>query len=123
MEAKTKRKKAAEDVVTIAIPAIIENDRFDEVQQRLKQRAPRVTAPRLVNSPCLLTGMTFCAPSSSMAPSPCARRTCKPSSNASRSMTRKSVSLEVRTSYSTSSSQTAQNQQKKFSVLDGNGVP
>ncbi len=61
MEAKTKRKKAAEDVVTIAIPAIIENERFDEVQQRLKQRAPRVTAPRLVNSPCLLTGLTFCA--------------------------------------------------------------
>ncbi len=60
-EAKTKRQKLAEEVITISIPPIIPKDQFEEVQIRLGERAPRVTAPRIVNGPCLLTGLATCA--------------------------------------------------------------
>ncbi|MGB9153030.1 MAG: recombinase family protein [Alphaproteobacteria bacterium] len=60
-EAKTKRQKPPEEVVAISIPTIIPKDQFEEVQIRLGERAPRVTAPRIVNGPCLLTGLATCA--------------------------------------------------------------
>ena len=60
-EAKTGRKKADEDKVAFSVPIIIPLPRFTAVQEKLHRNAPRVTAPRLVNSPRLLTGMAFCA--------------------------------------------------------------
>lgn len=60
-EAKTGRQKADDEVIAILVPVIIEEDRFLEVQERLHKRAPRVTPPRITNSPCLLTGFAFCA--------------------------------------------------------------
>ena len=61
VEAKTGRQKPAEDMIAITIPAIIPKDRFEDVQQRLRHNAPRKTAPRIVNGPCLLTGLAVCA--------------------------------------------------------------
>ncbi|WP_248845801.1 recombinase family protein [Acetobacter tropicalis] len=61
VEAKTGRKKASDEVITMDAPVIIPRSEFLEVQQRLKQNAPRVTAPRIVNGPCLLTGLAVCA--------------------------------------------------------------
>ena len=61
VEAKTGRQKSSEDMVAITIPSIIPKDRFEDVQQRLKHNAPRKTAPRIVNGPCLLTGLAVCA--------------------------------------------------------------
>ena len=48
-------------IVEIDIPSILALDRFEEVQSRLARNNPRVTAPRVVNGPVLLTGLTVCA--------------------------------------------------------------
>ena len=50
-----------DSVITIAIPTIIPVDLFEAVQQRLKANNPRVTPPRVVNGPTLLTGLARCA--------------------------------------------------------------
>ncbi|SHF02025.1 Resolvase, N terminal domain [Acidocella aminolytica 101 = DSM 11237] len=60
-EAKTGRKKPDEEMIAVKIPAIITASRFAAVQDKLRLNAPRVTAPRIVNSPCLLTSMAVCA--------------------------------------------------------------
>jgi DNA invertase Pin-like site-specific DNA recombinase len=61
VEARSGRLKAEAEHVTAEIPAIIESTVFDEVQRLLKERNPRVTPPRVVNGPNLLTGLAFCA--------------------------------------------------------------
>ena len=43
------------------VPAIIEPHIFDQVQSLLKARNPRVTPPRIVTGPILLTGLAVCA--------------------------------------------------------------
>ena len=60
-EARTGRKKAEAELVTAEAPAIIEPRMFDRVQALLQERNPRVTPPRVVTGPILLTGLTFCA--------------------------------------------------------------
>ena len=42
-------------------PAIIEPAVFEQVQRVLKARNPRVTPPRIVTGPILLTGLALCA--------------------------------------------------------------
>jgi DNA invertase Pin-like site-specific DNA recombinase len=58
---KTRRKKAAEEVVEIPVPAIIELDTFEQVQRQLRARNPKSQAPRVTTGPILLTGLAVCA--------------------------------------------------------------
>jgi DNA invertase Pin-like site-specific DNA recombinase len=58
---KTRRKKAAEEVVEILVPAIIELDTFEQVQRQLHARSPNRQAPRVTTGPILLTGLAVCA--------------------------------------------------------------
>ncbi len=48
-------------IVEIDVPVIIDLDLFEQVQSRLAQNNPRVTPPRVVNGPTLLTGLASCA--------------------------------------------------------------
>jgi site-specific DNA recombinase len=58
---RTRQRKPDEEVVKIAVPAIIEQHLFEEVQRQLHARSPRVVAPRLTTGPILLTGLAVCA--------------------------------------------------------------
>ena len=55
----TPKKQA--DVITVAVPPIVDRETFDAVQKLLKKRAPMVTPGRTVSGPTLLTGIAFCA--------------------------------------------------------------
>src|SRR4029079_11541030 len=55
------RRKAASEQVVAEVPAIVEPQVFERVQSQLKARNPRVTAPRVVTGPILLTGLAVCA--------------------------------------------------------------
>ena len=48
------------EIVEVDIPKIIPLDLFDAVQERLKRNNPKVTPPRVVNGPTLLTGIAVC---------------------------------------------------------------
>jgi site-specific DNA recombinase len=61
VEARSGRKKVEAEHVTADVPAIIEPVVFGRVQELLKERNPRVTPPRVVTGPILLTGLAFCA--------------------------------------------------------------
>ena len=50
-----------ESVVEIAVPTILPLNLFERVQAQLASNSPRVTAPRIVNGPTLLTGLAVCA--------------------------------------------------------------
>lgn len=49
------------NIVEIDIPTIVPRDQFDQVQARLSRNNPKVTPPRVVNGPTLLTGLASCA--------------------------------------------------------------
>lgn len=49
------------NIVEIDIPTIVSRDQFDQVQARLARNNPKVTPPRVVNGPTLLTGLASCA--------------------------------------------------------------
>ncbi len=59
--ARTKERKLEAEVVEMAVPPIIDEAAFTEVQARLKARNPAFIAPRTVSGPTLLTGICFCA--------------------------------------------------------------
>ena len=48
-------------IVEIQIPIIVPPEVFEKVQARLAQNNPKVTPPRIVNGPTLLTGLAVCA--------------------------------------------------------------
>ena len=48
-------------IVEIEVPTILPLDLFEKVQTRLAQNNPKVTPPRIVNGPTLLTGLATCA--------------------------------------------------------------
>lgn len=58
---KTREAKPESEIINIEVPAIIEPSVFDTVQSRLKARNPKVTPPRVVTGPILLTGLASCA--------------------------------------------------------------
>jgi site-specific DNA recombinase len=58
---KTKELKPTDEVITVAVPPIIDEATFATVQARMKARNPKVTPPRVVSGPTLLTGMIHCA--------------------------------------------------------------
>jgi site-specific DNA recombinase len=60
-EAKTGRAKTANEIIEVAVPAIIERPVFDRAQASLKARDPRILPPRVVTGPILLTGLAHCA--------------------------------------------------------------
>jgi site-specific DNA recombinase len=60
-EAKTGRAKPENEVIEVAVPAIVERQVFDKVQTSLAARDPRVLPPRVVTGPILLTGLAHCA--------------------------------------------------------------
>jgi site-specific DNA recombinase len=57
----TKEVKPADEVITVAVPPIIDEATFATVQARMKARNPKVTPPRVVSGPTLLTGLIHCA--------------------------------------------------------------
>lgn len=48
-------------IIEIDVPTIISLDVFEQVQARLARNNPKVTPPRVVNGPTLLTGLAVCA--------------------------------------------------------------
>jgi site-specific DNA recombinase len=58
---KAKELKPVSEVVTVAVPPIIDQATFDAVQVHLRSRNPKVTPARVVSGPTLLTGICFCA--------------------------------------------------------------
>ena len=58
---KAKALKPVSEVVTVAVPPIIDQATFDAVQAHLRSRNPKVTSARVVSGPTLLTGICFCA--------------------------------------------------------------
>ena len=61
VEARSRRRKSDGEHVFANVPEIIEPAMFERVQGLLKQRNPRVTPPRVVTGPILLTGLAICA--------------------------------------------------------------
>jgi hypothetical protein len=47
--------------VTADAPIIIDPPVFERVQALLRQRNPRISPPRVVSGPILLTGLAYCA--------------------------------------------------------------
>ena len=60
-EARSGKKKSESEWVTTDVPAVIEPPVFDRVQEMLKARNPKVTPPRTITGPILLTGLATCA--------------------------------------------------------------
>ena len=60
-DSRTQREKPVDQWITVEVPPIIERADFDTVQATLKANNPRVTAPRIVTGPILLTGLASCA--------------------------------------------------------------
>ena len=58
---KTRKRKPAEEIVEVSVPAIIDRDVFARVQRQLHARSPKVAAPRVTTGPILLTGLAVCA--------------------------------------------------------------
>ncbi len=58
---KTKEAKPESEQIVVPVDPIIEPAIFDAVQARLKSRNPKVTPPRVVTGPILLTGIATCA--------------------------------------------------------------
>ena len=54
------KQRPKEEWVPVAVPAIMEVSDFRRVQDQLKSRRPDVTAPRIVTSEVLLTGLARC---------------------------------------------------------------
>ncbi|WP_091682631.1 recombinase family protein [Methylobacterium sp. 275MFSha3.1] len=60
-DSKTLLEKPKSEQISIAVPAIIDHATFETVAKTLQARDPRVTAPRVVTGPILLTGLATCA--------------------------------------------------------------
>jgi site-specific DNA recombinase len=58
---KTRQRKPEKEIVEMTVPAIVDRQEFEVVQMLLKSRSPKVTPPRVVSGPTLLTGICFCA--------------------------------------------------------------
>ena len=60
-DSRTGRRKAESEHVFADVPPIIDPAVFNDVQSLLKARNPKVTPPRTVSGPILLTGLAVCA--------------------------------------------------------------
>ncbi|EKE72422.1 resolvase domain-containing protein [Oceanibaculum indicum P24] len=59
--AKTGEIKPESEHIRLPVPAIIDEATFAAVQDRLRANNPKVTPPRVVNGPSLLTGLATCS--------------------------------------------------------------
>ena len=59
--ARTKQRKAMTEHAIMAVPPLIAEHDFNEVQDLLRSRNPRMMSPQAVGGPTLLTGICFCA--------------------------------------------------------------
>lgn len=55
-----KEEKPEDEIVTVAVPSILDRDEFDEVQALMRSRASQLKAPRFVSSTTVLGGICFC---------------------------------------------------------------
>jgi site-specific DNA recombinase len=60
-DSRTGEWKSRDEWVPVQVPPIIGVEVFDRVQATLKARNPKVTPPRVVSGPILLTGLARCA--------------------------------------------------------------
>lgn len=58
--ARTKQRKAATDHAIMAVPPLIAEHDFDEVQNLLRSRRPKMMHPQAASGSILLTGICFC---------------------------------------------------------------
>jgi site-specific DNA recombinase len=56
-----REEKPEDEIVNVAVPAILEREEFDEAQAIMRSRAPQLKAPRFVSSGTTLGGICFCA--------------------------------------------------------------
>jgi len=61
MHGKGKTLKPDDEIITVAVPPLIDQATFDAVQAHLRARNPKTLAPRLVKSQNMLTGLLHCA--------------------------------------------------------------
>jgi site-specific DNA recombinase len=61
MSSRTGKRKPDDEVITTAVPAIIERHVFEQVRRQLHAQSPKVAAPRVTTGPILLTGLAVCA--------------------------------------------------------------
>jgi DNA invertase Pin-like site-specific DNA recombinase len=59
--ARTKQRKAKTEHAVMAVPPLIAQHDFSEVQNLLRSRSPKMMHPQAVGGPTLLTGICFCA--------------------------------------------------------------
>lgn len=57
---KSKVLKPVSEIVVVPVPRLIDQETFDAVQEHLRVRNSKVTPPRVVSGPTLLTGICFC---------------------------------------------------------------
>lgn len=57
---KSKELKPVSEIVVVPVPRLIDQETFDAVQEHLRVRNSKVTPPRVVSGPTLLTGICFC---------------------------------------------------------------
>lgn len=59
-DTKSGKTRPKEEWICVNVPPLIDEADFQRVQTQLELRSPKTTAPRLVNSPVLLTGLAKC---------------------------------------------------------------
>ncbi len=59
-DSRTGKARPRDQWIEVQVPAILTEERFQSVQQRLKARNPHIAAPRSHNSPVLLSGISRC---------------------------------------------------------------
>lgn len=60
IDSRSRKERPPSEWVQMDVPTIVEKEKFDAVQRTLKARNPRMTAPRVVTGPTLLTGIAVC---------------------------------------------------------------
>jgi site-specific DNA recombinase len=60
VSSRTGERKPAKEIVIVNVPAIIEAELFERLQQQLRA-APRLAVPRGTTGPILLSGLAICA--------------------------------------------------------------
>lgn len=60
MDSRARKERPREEWIAVPVPVIVPEKDFRRVQELLHQRRPDVTAPRITNSPVLLTGLARC---------------------------------------------------------------
>jgi len=60
-DSRSRQRKPREEWIAVAVPPIIGEQTFRQTRASLTSRSPKVTAPRIVNGPVLLTGLARCA--------------------------------------------------------------